>query len=63
MTRTGAFLHYAEEHPGEVLDVTEDKTEALIRELEQQHRETLRAPRSVMRRAGPVPRQSEAAPF
>ena len=35
MSRTEAFLHYAEEHPDEVLAVIEDKTEATIRELEQ----------------------------
>lgn len=38
MSRTEAFLHYAEEHPGEVLEVLEDKTDALIRELEERQR-------------------------
>jgi hypothetical protein len=33
-------LKYAEEHPDEVLDVIEDKTEALIRDLEQRQRAT-----------------------
>jgi hypothetical protein len=42
MSRTEAFLHYAEENPAEVLDVIEDKTEALIRELEAQQRATSR---------------------
>ncbi len=32
------ILHYAEENPAEVLEVIEDKTEALIRELEAQER-------------------------
>jgi hypothetical protein len=36
MTRTEAFLHYAEEHPREVLLSIEDKTEETIRELERQ---------------------------
>ncbi len=45
MSRTEAFLHYAEEHPAEVLDVIEDKTEALIRELEAQHSQAARASR------------------
>lgn len=36
MTRTEAFLHYAEEHPREVLLSIEDKTEAVIRDLERQ---------------------------
>jgi hypothetical protein len=45
MSRTEAFLKYAEEHPSEVLDVIEDKTEALIRELERQQREAARPSR------------------
>jgi hypothetical protein len=43
MSRTEAFLHYAEEHPEEVLTVIEDKTEAIVRELERQEREASRA--------------------
>ena len=34
MSRTEAFLKYAEEHPDEVLGDIEDKTDALIREFE-----------------------------
>jgi hypothetical protein len=63
MSRTEAFLEYAEQHPGEVLDVIEDKTEALVRELERQHREASRAPRSATRRVNDFTSQSEAAPF
>jgi hypothetical protein len=63
MTRTEAFLHYAEENPGEVLDVIEDKTDALIRDLERQHREASRVPRAVRRRSVDLSSQSEAAPF
>ena len=37
------ILHYAEEHPDEVLAVIEDKTEAIVRELERQEREASRA--------------------
>lgn len=33
MTRTEAFLHYVEEHPGEAMAAIEEKTEAVIREL------------------------------
>ena len=58
------ILKYSEEHPDEVLAVIEDKTEALIRELEQQHRDTTRAVRRPPRRA--VPRDAPeraAAPF
>jgi hypothetical protein len=38
MSRTEAFLRYAEEHPDEVLVAIDDKTEALIRELEAKER-------------------------
>jgi hypothetical protein len=43
MTRTEAFLHYAHEHPSEVLEVLEDRTENLIRELEAKERAAARA--------------------
>ncbi len=43
MSRTEAFLHYAEEHPDEVLDVIEHRTEALIRELEAKQHDAARA--------------------
>lgn len=34
MSRTEAFLKYAEEHPNEYLEAIEDRTDALVRELE-----------------------------
>src|ERR1035438_6095136 len=39
MSPTEAFLHYAEETPDDVLAAMDDKTDALIRELEGQYRE------------------------
>jgi hypothetical protein len=36
-------LKYVEEHPHEYLDAIEDKTEALIRDLEAQHRDAHRS--------------------
>jgi hypothetical protein len=42
MSRTEAFLHYAEEHEGEVLQSIEDKTDAMLRELEAQARKARR---------------------
>ena len=45
-TRTEAFLRYAEEHPSEYLESIDDKTEALIRDLERQQRATSRAARN-----------------
>ena len=38
MSRTEAMLRYAENHPREVLEVIEDKTDAVIAELEQRQR-------------------------
>jgi hypothetical protein len=48
-TRTEAFLRYAEEHPSQYLESIDDKTEALIRELERREREavTTRNPATV----------------
>jgi hypothetical protein len=58
MSRTEAFLHWAEEHPGSVLEAMEDRTEEVIRELERREREARRA----LKRA--VPRKVlEEAPF
>jgi hypothetical protein len=49
MSRTEAFLKYAEEHPGEVvdLDAIEDQTDALVAELERQQRSGRRNPELV----------------
>ena len=41
-TRTEEFLRYAESHAGEVLAALDDKTEAVIRDLERQEREATR---------------------
>jgi hypothetical protein len=38
MTRTEAFMKYAEEHPGERYEGIEDKTDALVRQLESRQR-------------------------
>jgi hypothetical protein len=58
-SRTEAFLHYAEEHPGEVLAAIEDRSEELIAELEAREHEAARA----LRR--PIPRAvlEEGVPF
>jgi hypothetical protein len=67
MTRTEAFLLWAEQHPAEVLAALEDKTEAVIRELEAQHRDThrsMRRPRATPpRRARYSPEELAAVPF
>jgi hypothetical protein len=51
MSRTEAFLHYAEEHPEEVLVSIEDRADALVRELEAKEREARRALSRPVRRA------------
>lgn len=38
MSRTEAFLHYAEEHPDEILSSLDDVTDRLVRELEERER-------------------------
>ena len=65
MSRTEAFLKYAEEHPAEVLNVIDDQTDALIRELERKEREAARALRRGPSRAAPRYTSEElaAVPF
>jgi hypothetical protein len=57
-SRTERFLRYVEENPGELLLVLEDRTDALVRELEQREREAVKA----MRGAGRTAREGSAAP-
>lgn len=45
-SRTESFLEYVEANPGEEFHAIEDKTEALVRELERQQRSGRRDPRS-----------------
>jgi hypothetical protein len=63
MSRTEAFLHYAEENPHEVLQVIEDETEAKLRELEAQHRHAQRAFRRAPRRRKYTPEELADVPF
>lgn len=60
MSRTEAFLKYAEEHPHEVFSVIDDKTERVIRELERKHAEVARVMRrpSLARVPPRVPRRT-----
>jgi len=58
-TRTEAFLRYAEENPDEVLVALDDKTEAVIRDLERQEREAARH----LRRRRYTPAELAAVPF
>jgi hypothetical protein len=50
MSRTEAFLHYAEENPDEVFDVIEEGAAAMIRDLERQEAKAARALRRPPRR-------------
>ena len=65
MSRTEAFLKYAEERPAEVLNVIDDQTDALIRELERKEQEAARALRRGPSRAAPryTPEELAAVPF
>jgi hypothetical protein len=55
MSRTEAFLHYAEEHPGEVLESIDDITERVVRGLEAREKEARRALRRAVPRDLPPP--------
>jgi len=59
MSRTEAFLKYAEEHPNEVIAILEDRTEALIRDLEKRELEARRE----LRRGPPREVYSDVVPF
>jgi hypothetical protein len=63
MSRTEVFLQYAEEHPDEVLAAIDDKTDAVIRELEQQEREARRSLRRPPPRPRYTPEQLAEVPF
>jgi hypothetical protein len=51
MSRTEAFLKYAEEHPGELLVDLDERTDALIRELEARERAAARELRTGPKKA------------
>lgn len=53
MSRTEAFFKYAEEHPMEILAAIDDRTEAVIRELEQRERQARRELSRPPREAAP----------
>jgi hypothetical protein len=62
-SRTEAFLKYAEEHPGDVLD---DATDAMVRDPERQQREAARVakrPARAVRRVRYTPEELAAVPF
>ncbi len=65
MSRTEAFLQYAHENAEEVVAHIDDKTDALIRELEAKQREAARAARPTPKRARPryTPEELAAVPF
>lgn len=64
MSRTESFLHWAEEHPMDVLEAVSDKTDALVRELEQRERDEARARRHGRRhRTRYTPEQLADVPF
>jgi hypothetical protein len=49
-SRTEAFMQYVEEHPAEFLEVLEDRSDLLVRELERQEREHRRLAKARPRR-------------
>jgi hypothetical protein len=63
MSRTESFLKYAEENASEVLIALDDRTDALIRELEDQEREARRSLRRPPPRPRYTPTQLAEVPF
>jgi hypothetical protein len=63
MSRTEAFLQYAEENPHEVLQVIEEENEAKLRQLEKEHREAERAYKRGPRRRRYTPEELADVPF
>lgn len=63
MSRSEAFLKYAEENPHDVFEVIEQKTDRMIRELESQHAQAARAAMGPNRARMPprVPRRTYTA--
>ena len=61
MSRTEAFLHWAEEHPDEVFHAIEEKAEAAIRDFEEQERAALQGVRRRSRASGS--RGADDVPF
>ena len=57
MSRTEAFLAYVEQHPEAMLEAIDEKTEALVRQLETRHRIPSRA--SHLRRSRPLERSAD----
>ena len=55
MSRTEAFMKYAEEHPDEVLESLDDATDRLVRQLERREREAARAARRRPEETAEVP--------
>jgi hypothetical protein len=62
-SRSEAFLEYVESHPGEYLEALEDRTDALVRELERQEREHRGRMKRARPRAAAVAVGAEEVPF
>ena len=64
-SRTEAFLRYAEQNPGEILEAMGDDSDRIVRELEEQRAKAERAlrPPSSSRRPRSTPEELAAVPF
>ena len=63
MSRTEAFLRWAEEHPGDVLEALEHKADTLVRELEAKELEARQELRRGPRRTRYTPEELAEVPF
>ena len=62
-SRTEEFLEWAEQHPGEVLEMIDSKTDAQVRELEERERAANRETRRATPRYVPTPEYVSEVPF
>jgi hypothetical protein len=64
-SRTEAFLRYAEQNPGEILEALGDDSDRIVRELEEQRAKAERAlrPPASSRRPRSTPEELAAVPF
>jgi hypothetical protein len=62
-SRTEAFLEWAEQNPGSVLEAIQNKTDALVRELEERERAAYRDMRRRAPRFVPTPEYVSEVPF
>ena len=62
-SRTEEFLEWAEQHPSEVIEMMDSKTDALVKQLEERERTALRKTRQLAARYVTTPEHFSEVPF